>query len=116
MGWNFRRSINLGIFRINLSKKGAGASVGVSGFRVGQDARGRNYSQISIPGTGIYRRDYYKPNLPGQKPTPIQANQPSPTPQQQGPNSTTINASGKYFVLLIALAASLWILLRLFLK
>src|ERR1700731_2918316 len=118
MGWTFRRSFNLGPFRINLSKKGAGTSVGIPGFRVGQDAGGRKYSQISIPGTGIYRRDYYKTNSAGQNPgsTPIQANQPNPTPQQQVPNPTTINPSGKYFVLLITLAALLWLLLRLILK
>jgi hypothetical protein len=118
MGWTFRRSFNLGPFRINLSRKGAGTSVGIHGFRVGQDASGRKYSQISIPGTGIYRRDYYRPNLSGQKPTntPIQVNQPTPAPQQQAPNSTTINPSGKYFIILVSLAGLLWMLLRLILK
>jgi hypothetical protein len=27
---------------------------------MGKDAKGRKYSQASIPGTGVYRRDYYK--------------------------------------------------------
>ena len=36
MGWNFRRTLNLGGgFRINLSKRGIGASGGVKGFRAG---------------------------------------------------------------------------------
>jgi len=60
-GWRFRRSIRLPLgARINLSRSGVGASVGVRGFRVGRDARGHAYSQASIPGTGIYRRDYYR--------------------------------------------------------
>ncbi len=63
MGWRFRRSIRLGPLRFNLSKSGVGASVGVPGFRVGKDAKGRDYQQISIPGTGIYRRDYSSPSV-----------------------------------------------------
>src|SRR5580658_5630624 len=59
MGWSLRRSINLGPLRINLSRSGFGYSVGGRGFRVGQDARGRRYRSISIPKTGIYRRDYF---------------------------------------------------------
>jgi hypothetical protein len=65
MGWRFRRSIRgpLGL-RINLSRRGVGFSEGVRGFRVGRDARGKAYSQTSIPGTGVYRR-YYAPGRPG---------------------------------------------------
>jgi len=58
MAWNFRRSVNLGPLRINASKSGLGYSVGVRGFRVGKDAKGRTYTAASIPDTGIYRRDY----------------------------------------------------------
>jgi hypothetical protein len=58
VGWNFRRSVRLGPFRINLSKSGVGGSVGIPGVRVGKDAKGRTYQQTSVPGTGIYRRDY----------------------------------------------------------
>lgn len=58
MGWNFRRSIRLGPFRFNLSKSGVGGSVGIPGVRVGKDAKGCTYQQTSVPGTGIYRRDY----------------------------------------------------------
>src|SRR6266851_3560843 len=96
MAWTFRRSLNFGPFRINLSRKGAGFSVGGRGFRIGRDAVGRQYTQASIPTTGIYRRDYYKT-----LPQPNQTNAPSkylPT---------------KYFWLLTALAAGLWILLKL---
>lgn len=58
MGWNWRKAFNFGPVRINLSKKGVGYSVGVRGFRVGRDAKGQDYSQTSIPGTGIYKRSY----------------------------------------------------------
>ena len=58
MGWNWRKSFNFGPVKINLSKKGVGYSLGVRGFRVGQNAKGQSYTQTSIPGTGIYKRDY----------------------------------------------------------
>lgn len=56
MGWRFSRSINLGPLRINLSKRGVGASVGAGPFRVGRSASGRNYGSARIPGTGISYR------------------------------------------------------------
>lgn len=64
MGWRFRRNIRLGPLRFNLSKSGIGASLGIPGFRVGKDAKGRTYQQTSLPGTGIYRRDYLDPTNP----------------------------------------------------
>jgi hypothetical protein len=53
MGWSFRRSVNVGPLRINLSRSGVGYSVGGRGFRTGVRAGGRRYSTLSIPGTGI---------------------------------------------------------------
>jgi hypothetical protein len=58
MGWRFRRSVSLGPLRINLSRSGVGYSVGGRGFRVGKDSKGRRYRSLSIPHTGIYRKDY----------------------------------------------------------
>ena len=58
MAWRFRKSIKLGPLRFNLSKSGMGTSIGVRGFRVGQDAKGRSYTAASIPGTGLYNRTY----------------------------------------------------------
>src|SRR5262249_16551406 len=56
MGWNLRRTLNLGGgFRVNLSKRGIGVSGGLKGFRVGLGPRGKRL-QISIPGTGLYYR------------------------------------------------------------
>ena len=53
MGWQFRKSVNLGPFRVNLSKSGIGYSLGGAGFRTGVSAGGRRYSSIGIPGTGL---------------------------------------------------------------
>lgn len=54
MGFNFRKSINLGSgIRINLSKSGIGASVGVKGARIGTGPRGTRVTG-SLPGTGLY--------------------------------------------------------------
>ncbi len=97
MGWTFHRSFNFGPLRVNLSKKGAGISLGSRGFRVGKDAAGRQYTHTSIPGTGIYRRDYYKS-------APPQANQTNPPHRY---------LSSKYFWLLMLLAVGLWVILRL---
>ena len=58
MGWNWRKSVNFGPLRINLSQRGIGYSAGVRGFRIGRNAKGQDYSQSSIPGTGMYKRTY----------------------------------------------------------
>ena len=53
MGLRFRKSINLGPLRINLSKSGVGFSLGVKGFRVSRSAKGKNTATVSLPGTGL---------------------------------------------------------------
>ena len=60
MGFFYRKSVNFGPFRVNLSKSGVGYSVGGRGFRVGTSARGRRYSAFSIPGTGVGYRSNSK--------------------------------------------------------
>ena len=57
----FRKSISLGKVRVNLGKKSIGISAGVKGARVGISTQG-TYSNVSIPGTGIYKRTYHKKN------------------------------------------------------
>src|SRR5215472_6325697 len=42
MGW-YRKAFRLGPLRLNLSKRGVGASVGVKGARLGVDATGKPY-------------------------------------------------------------------------
>lgn len=53
MAWSFRKSINLGPFRVNVGKSGVGYSVGGKGFRVGRKANGASFTSASIPGTGM---------------------------------------------------------------
>jgi hypothetical protein len=60
MGWSFRRSINLGPLRINFSKSGISFSFGAGGFRTGVNAKGRRYSSVTIPGTGVRYHKYHK--------------------------------------------------------
>ena len=58
MGFFYRKSFNLGPFRVNIGKSGLGYSVGGRGFRVGTSSRGRKYTSFSIPGTGVGYRKY----------------------------------------------------------
>lgn len=53
MGLRFRKSLNLGPVRINVSKSGIGASAGSKGFRVTKKAGGGTRTTASIPGTGV---------------------------------------------------------------
>lgn len=53
MGFRFGRSIRLGKFaRLNLNKKGLGASLGIKGFRFGVGPRGARVT-AGVPGTGL---------------------------------------------------------------
>lgn len=61
MGFRFRKSINAGPLRINLSKSGIGYSVGTKGLRYTKKAGGGTRTTASIPGTGIsYVKDSRK--------------------------------------------------------
>jgi Protein of unknown function (DUF4236) len=60
MGWSYRKSVNFGPFRVNLSKSGVGYSVGGKDFRVGVNPRGRRYEAVTIPGTGLHYRSSEK--------------------------------------------------------
>lgn len=51
--FTFRKSINFGLFRINFSKSGIGFSFGPQGAKVGIDSKGRKYTNLSIPKTGL---------------------------------------------------------------
>ena len=60
MGAIFRKALNFGLFRLNLSKSGFGSSWGIPGIRMGISADGRKYLRISLPGTGIGWVKYLK--------------------------------------------------------
>lgn len=54
MGWRFRKSVGFGrLFRVNLSKRGLGMSVGSRWLRTSRGADGRNRTTFTIPGTGL---------------------------------------------------------------
>lgn len=66
MGFNFRKSINLGGgVKLNLGKKRVGISAGVKGARVSVNSKGRKSATLSIPGTGI---SYTKTSTKKRKP------------------------------------------------
>ena len=44
MGWSFRKSLNFGPFRLNLSKSGVGMSTGVKGARISTGPRGTRFT------------------------------------------------------------------------
>jgi hypothetical protein len=59
MGLIFRKSINIGPLRVNLSRSGVGYSIGAGGFRTGVRANGRRYTRVSVPGTGLgYQQEH----------------------------------------------------------
>ena len=63
MGLRLQRRIQIlpGV-HINLSKSGVGLSVGGRGAHLGIDSRGRGYSSVGLPGTGLSWREYqHKP-------------------------------------------------------
>lgn len=56
MGWYIRKSVSLGPIRLNTSKSGLGASIGVRGGRVGVGPRG---SYVSMGRGGLYYRQNF---------------------------------------------------------
>jgi len=110
MGWNLRRSVNFGPLRINFSKSGIGYSVGSRGLRIGKDAAGRTYSSLSIPGTGVYRRDYLSNPRPQifAPPTPLNP----PLVQNSSLQKRTLAAAAIRLVLCIGGAVLLYALIR----
>ena len=53
MGLRFRKSKKVGPFRVNISQKGVGWSVGVPGLRYTKKAGGGSRVTASVPGTGL---------------------------------------------------------------
>jgi len=59
VGFYYRKSVNIGPFRVSIGKSGVGYSVGGKGFRTGVSSQGKRYSTFSVPGTGLgYRTDH----------------------------------------------------------
>jgi hypothetical protein len=62
MGFYFRKSLNFGPLRLNLSRSGVGASFGVKGARVGVSPRGHRYIQMGRGGL-YYRQTLASPSI-----------------------------------------------------
>ena len=67
MGLRFRKSKKVGPFRVNISQKGVGWSVGVPGLRYTKKAGGGSRVTASVPGTGL---SYVKESSSNQRKTP----------------------------------------------
>lgn len=68
MATRFRKSKRIGKRgRINFSRSGIGASVGVRGFRISVSPDGKIRRTLSIPGTGIYDAKVVGSAKPGAK-------------------------------------------------
>lgn len=53
MRTRYRKRLNFGPMRINLSRSGIGTSWGIQGFRITHSSAGRRYMTLSLPGTGF---------------------------------------------------------------
>lgn len=53
MGFRFRKSKNVGPFRVTVSKSGVSTSFGGKGARITKTASGKVRTTLSVPGTGI---------------------------------------------------------------
>ena len=81
MGWYLRKAFRLGPLRLNLSKRGVGASIGVKGARLGVDAGGKPY--VAGGRYGLYFRQRLgapspAPHVERVSPTPIEQDHPTP--------------------------------------
>ena len=68
MGWYLKKSFRFGPLRLNLSKSGPGASVGVKGFRVSTGPKG---PQINAGREGLYYRASLNPPRDPSPPAPV---------------------------------------------
>lgn len=88
MGWSFHRSLNLGGVRLNFSKSGVGASVGMRGLRLGVRPDGRQY--VRCGANGIYYQRVFGDRL-GQRGRPGSGrpNIAAPSPAMQNTTGAT---------------------------
>ena len=82
MSWRFRRVISAGPFRLNLSRRGAGWSVGIPGVRYGRSATGAPYVSVGFPGLGLYWFNHLGRAGGGEQ---------RPIPTESSPSSQTVD-------------------------
>src|SRR5262249_5628448 len=81
MTWYLRKSLRFGPLRLNLSKRGVGASVGVKGARIGVDAGGKPYAAGGRHGL------YFRTRLGGRRDGPGPELSPTAPPASPPPTS-----------------------------
>lgn len=77
MAWYLRKSVSVGPIRFNISKRGVGTSVGVTGFRVGMRPDGSSY--VHAGRHGLYMREELGGRRGGNPRASPQADEPHPT-------------------------------------
>lgn len=77
MAWYLRKSVSVGPIRFNLSKSGVGASVGVTGFRIGMRPDGSSY--VHAGRHGLYMREELGGRRGGGQAATSQYDDPPPT-------------------------------------
>lgn len=103
MGFRFRKSTNIGPFRITASKSGISTSFGGKGARVTKMADGRTRTTLSIPGTGIsHVSETSKARTPEKstKVTAPAATTPTPTTSDAPLLPMTVRAIGLFIIAL----------------
>ncbi len=98
MGWRFKKPINFGGFRLNLSKRGVGMSWGFPMFRTGVSSDGRRYIWITVPRTGLSWVKYFgnktssPASLPQPGPQPKLASSKGQSPMQTTPGVPSLSS------------------------
>ena len=87
MGFFFRRSVRFGPFRLNFSKSGIGASVGVKGARLTTTPRGTTYVTVGTHGF------YYRESVSGRNRTQPRLGTAPPTSEPVQPGSPDVIAT-----------------------
>jgi len=87
MTWFLRKSFRFGPLRLNLSKRGVGASVGVTGARLGVDATGKPYAAGGR--YGLYFRKRLGPGRSGRTEPALSAEK-----TVSPPNDSVLRAQG----------------------
>ncbi len=86
MGIRFRRSKNLGPFRVTLGLQGISFSAGIKGLRVTRRADGKTQVSAGIPGSGLYYTEVLKhaAHNGGQEPAAAEELLDGPNPRARG--------------------------------
>ena len=83
MGFFFRKSVRFGPMRLNFSKSGMGASIGVKGARLTASSRGSTYVTVGSHGF-YYRQTLARPQSGSSTPPPLASQPHESTPGEPG--------------------------------